>query len=372
MGATEALRVLMVSNAVSRDPRSLYTLELARGLMARGHTVLILTPRQPPPVARRHAEVPLRVEPALERPLLKSLSLGLLFRELQSWEPDILHVQSVRALPQGHLLSSHLGLPTVISAHASGERLRGLRSLVRHGAGIIASTESIREDLVNRGRVAKTNIRVIPIGAPERTVQEPVSWTDRGPRRIPVVATIGELEPRSGLRFFLEAARDVLDSGTQAEFLVVGTGSEKRALRALAERLGVKLRVSFCDPSPDLMQQLSAVDILVVTSLDEAHRPVTLEAMIQAKPVVAFGVGAIFEAIEEEEAGLLVEKGDSRKLAQAIRRLIIKPDFAMRLARRAQEVVGTRFSLARTLDETVDYYRCLIPATTVSSTQEST
>ena len=372
MSETSKLHVLMVADPISQRPRSLYTLELGRGLMEMGHDVLILTSGQETPTGKRYQWIPIKVEPALARPLLRSLSLGTLFGELRDWGAQVLHVQSLRALSVGHLVGSHLGVPTVISVHASGERLRGLRALVRNGAQVIVFTESVRQDLVNRGRVAKESIRVVPIGVPDRPARMPTSWADRRARRIPVVATVGELESGSGVRFFLEAAQQVLQSGTQAEFLIIGTGPERYALRKLTEQLGIKLRVSFCDPSPDVVEQLSAVDIFVVTSLDEAHRPVTLEAMVEGKPVVAFSVGAIFDAIEEDEAGLIVEKGDSRELARAMQRLVSKPDFAMRLARRAQEVVRTRFSLRKTLEETITCYHSLIQAEASSSVESTT
>ena len=357
MSENERLHVLMAAGPVSHGPRSLYTLEMSRGLLELGHDVLILTPRVDMPISRRYQWIPIKAEPALARPIIRSLRLGVLFSELEDWRPDVLHVQSLRAVPIGNLVASHLGLPTVVSAHASGERLWGLRPLVRNGAHVIALTEAIREDLVNRGRVPKESIRVIPIGVADRASGPPVSWLDHGCRRIPVVATIAELEHNCGVQFLLEAAQRVLKTGFDAEFLVIGSGREKRPLRRLAEGLGIRSRVSFSDSAPDIIQQLSAIDILVVTRLDEAHRPITLEAMMQGKPVVAFGVGAIFDAIEEETAGLLVEKGDSEGLARAITRLIAKPDFAMRLASRAQEVVRTRFSLPRALDDTVNCFR---------------
>ena len=357
MADVEKLRVLMVAGPITQGPRSLYTMEMARGLLELGHDVLVLTPLLSIPITRRYQWVPVKAERALSSPLLRSLRLGVLFSELEKWDPDALHVQSLRALSVGNLVASHLALPAVISAHASHERLWGLRSLVRRGAQVIALTEAIRQDLVNRGRIPKESIRVIPIGIPDRSPGPPVSWLDHTPPRVPVVATIDELGPRCGVRFFLEAAKLILSQGIDAEFLVIGSGPAKRSLRLLAEKLAIRSRVSFSDPAPDIIQQLAALDLLVVTSLDEAHRPITLEAMMQGKPVVAFGVGAIFEAIEEETAGLLVPKGDSEGLARAVTRLLTKPDFAMRLARAAQDVVRTRFSLSRALDATVRAYQ---------------
>ena len=206
----DKLRILMAASPITAGPRSLYTLELARGLVEQGHDVLVITPRLGMQVARRYQWIPLRSEPALASPILRSFRLGSLFREIKNWNPDLLHVQSIRALPIGSRISSHLDIPAVVSAHSSGESprfLRTLRALVEQGGQVIASSEAVRQDLVNRGRVTKESIHVIPVGVPDRSSGPPVSWIDQQNRRVPVVATIGDLEPEGGFHFFLEAAR---------------------------------------------------------------------------------------------------------------------------------------------------------------------
>ena len=109
MSETGGLHILLVAGPVNTSPRSLYTLELSRGLLELGHDVLVLTPRQETPIGKRYQWIPVKAVPALMRPLLKSLSLGVLFGELRDWRADVLHVQSLRALSPGHLAGSQLG-----------------------------------------------------------------------------------------------------------------------------------------------------------------------------------------------------------------------------------------------------------------------
>lgn len=359
MTEPDSLHVLMVTGKVNRRVQSLHTLEMARGLMEVGHDVVVVCPsKESAATGKRYQWVPLWADSALSHPVLKSLQLGTLLGRVRDWGPDIVHIQSTEAVRAGQIVRAHLGLPAVISVYGTMHLVRGLRGMAGEGVRFVAATEAIRQELVNRGRVPKDVIRVIPSGVPERAVGPTQSWEDA--RRVPVIGTFGALERRSGHRYFLEAAHTVLEAGVDAEFLIIGVGPEKHALRELAGRLGIRSRISFCDPSPDVAEQLAAVDIFVMSSLDEAQRPVTLEAMMQGKPVVAFGVGTIFEAVEDNVAGLLVPKADSVRLGQAILRLVRKPDFAVRLGRRAQEVVRQRFSLRHTLQQIVALYSQVI------------
>ena len=47
-----------------------------------------------------------------------------------------------------------------------------------------------------------------------------------------------------------------------------------------------------------------------------------LEAQASAKPVVAFDVGGVNEAVRNGETGLLVKRGSTDKLADAIMKLL--------------------------------------------------
>ena len=70
-----------------------------------------------------------------------------------------------------------------------------------------------------------------------------------------------------------------------------------------------------------LSQLYSDCDIFVAPSISESIGLIYLEAMAYAKPVVAFHTGAVPEVIAHSETGILVERGSTAELANALVRL---------------------------------------------------
>ena len=81
-------------------------------------------------------------------------------------------------------------------------------------------------------------------------------------------------------------------------------------------------RVVFTGLRSDVPALLSAADVAVMPSLNEALSNVLLESMAAGAPTVATRVGGTPEALVDEQTGLLVPPGDSQSLAAAISRLL--------------------------------------------------
>ena len=86
-----------------------------------------------------------------------------------------------------------------------------------------------------------------------------------------------------------------------------------------------------------------AADLFVLPSFYEGYGMVYAEAMAHGLPIIATRAGAIPETVPPG-AGLLVPPGNPVALAQALRRVLLDPAFAARLA------AGSRASGARLPD----------------------
>ncbi len=108
------------------------------------------------------------------------------------------------------------------------------------------------------------------------------------------------------------------------ELLIVGSGPEEAALRALAAQEGVSRRVRFLGrlPQEALPEIYTAADILVLASSREGWANVLLEAMACGTPCVATRVGGTPEVITSPIAGELVDARTPVALAEAITRLL--------------------------------------------------
>jgi glycosyltransferase involved in cell wall biosynthesis len=138
-----------------------------------------------------------------------------------------------------------------------------------------------------------------------------------------VVGYVGRLIPEKGLDVLLRAFQQLPQAG---HLLIVGDGSERATLMALAESLGIGSRCRFqtgvaYDLVPDYM---NAMDVLVLPSRTTPHWKeqfgrVLVEAMACQVAVVGSDSGAIPEVIGCPEC--VFPEGDSVALASILRRL---------------------------------------------------
>ena len=115
-------------------------------------------------------------------------------------------------------------------------------------------------------------------------------------------------------------------------------------LRHLVRELGLQVQVRFLGHRSDIRDIVAACDVVLAPSRYEPFGMVVLEAMAQAKPVIATRAGGIPEMIEHGQHGLLIPVDDQSVLADSIRQLIEQPDYRLQLGRQAQQRVSEQFS----------------------------
>lgn len=166
-----------------------------------------------------------------------------------------------------------------------------------------------------------------------------------------VILSVGRKVEKKGYDDLLNALA-LLPSGLHWRFEHVGAGELSDALKAEAARLGIADRCAWLGAQPQqaVFASLARADLFVLASKtaadgDQDGLPnVLMEAAHQGLPVVSTRAAAIAEFVEDGETGLLVPPAAPDALGAALARMIADPDLRQRLARRAGEVVRTRFS----------------------------
>ena len=101
-------------------------------------------------------------------------------------------------------------------------------------------------------------------------------------------------------------------------------------------------------PQDELIEQYDRADILLVPSLwQEPFGLVVLEAMARGLPVIASKIGGLVEIVTHEVNGLLVEPGDERELALAMRELLNNAEKRTRLGQAGRATVQERFTIEK-------------------------
>jgi len=133
--------------------------------------------------------------------------------------------------------------------------------------------------------------------------------------------------------------------GIPVRCIVAGTGPEEGRLRALSEKRGLKDRVVFTGFYDDPLSLVGAMDVFALPSEKEGLPRVVLEAMLMERPVVASRIPGVDEVVVDGKTGLLVEPGDHRALADALKGLFDSPEKRTAMGREGRERVETGFSM---------------------------
>ena len=206
---------------------------------------------------------------------------------------------------------------------------------------VVANSQAAAERL-RFERVPEHKIAVIPNGLDFAPYQAP----SRRPR-LRKVTMVANLRPEKGHDVLIDAAVEVLRRFPDAQFELVGGGTELQALLARAESRGVLHAFTFLGHRDDVPERLADADIFVLPSRSEAFPNGVLEAMATGLPIVASAVGGIVELIHDGTTGLLVPAGDAAALADRICRLMNDAAFAARLGGAARDEALARYSFDR-------------------------
>lgn len=198
---------------------------------------------------------------------------------------------------------------------------------------VIATNESYAEVATTRGRVPSDRVTVVRNGPIlERWRPVPPDPSLRAKAAI-VVGYVGEMGVQDGIEYLLRALVQLtVTLGRQdVHAVLIGTGSDKPRLEALARELGLDAFVTFTGrvSDEDLLRLLGTADVCVSPDpknpfTDRSTMIKMTEYMALSKPIVAFDLRE--HRVTAGDAALYAEANDVRAFARAIERLMDDPE----------------------------------------------
>ncbi|WP_445149032.1 glycosyltransferase [Baekduia sp. Peel2402] len=279
---------------------------------------------------------------------------------------DVVHTEGWEDLRLGVLAVGALravGATVVQTEHNTFEREASLertrKTLARMTARTIVHTES---DLPRAYATERGAVDVIPhgeYGGLARTGGDGDRARARAALGVPVdapaVLLFGQLRSDKGLGDLLGAALEV----EALHVIVAGEdlgapAAERDAIAALGSRL--HLRAEFI-PMSDAADLFAAADAVVLPYKRASQSGVLLLAYGFGRPVVAYPVGGLAEAVEDGETGWLSAAPSPDALAEALRAVVAAgPDEAARRGANGRELAETRFAWDAIARRTRDTY----------------
>jgi glycosyltransferase involved in cell wall biosynthesis len=374
------------------DTQATYVHDINRHLVRRGHVVTVVTPGDSSlpaadqfdgvEVLRFPMELPLdltygRVAQSRVNLMGKLARVAVMAHYLEAQYratvgvvrergADVIHAHwAIPTGPAAVQAARKLGLASVITMHGGDVYVNPeqgydfptrwyvrppLRWTLRHAGALTAITEDCRQHALRAGAPSES-IHLVFNGTDLRRFSPAPAGKVVDPRYGPqMIFACRQLFPRKGIRFLIEAAALLKPRFPALHVVVAGDGFERPELIKLAESLGIADRVTFLGwvANSDLPPYYRAAAISVIPSLEEGFGIPAAEAMGCETAVVASDAGGLPEVVEHGVTGLIVPRGDSRALADAMAALLADPLRRAQMGRAGRERALRLFDWDRT------------------------
>jgi len=180
------------------------------------------------------------------------------------------------------------------------------------------------------------------------------------PPGIPVLGAVGRLAAEKQYPHLLKSLSILKNQGIEFIALIVGDGPDRKPLESLAKKMSLNDRIRFLGQRNDVIQLLELMDVFVFSSGGEAFSITLLEAMAKAKPVVAFDVKGVDEAIVTHKTGFLVPFGDVEGFADKVKLLLESPEMALQMGKSGFKRVNTEFDIRSNIKKLEALYESLL------------
>lgn len=280
---------------------------------------------------------------------------------LKEEKPQIVHSHLFKAAMFAAPIAKRVGgIYVVDTAHIREAWRKGLKTayfidrlVYRKVDRIIAVSHAVRNYLVEVKKLPPSKITVVHNGVHVEKFRTAQTKPTNGRLTFGV---IGRLEIQKGHRYFLEAVKLLGRTADQAQFNIIGEGSLRAELEAMARQLGIEERINFLGFRSDIVKAFDELDVLVLPSLFEGLPLVALEASAMGKAVIVTNVDGSPEAVAHNETGIVVPPEDPPALKAAMERLIMHRSQIETFGRNARDRVARDFNVNKQVRETEKIY----------------
>jgi glycosyltransferase involved in cell wall biosynthesis len=181
---------------------------------------------------------------------------------------------------------------------------------------------------------------------------------------VTLVGIVGRLTEIKNHEMFLESVARL--KRERARFVIIGDGSLRESLETKARSLGIEKDVIFAGGRKDPEYFYPALDICALTSRNEGTPLTLIEAMANARPVIATSVGGVVDLLGEVvedagdykicERGISVRPDDADGFAAGLLRLIEDTSVRERVSQQGFEFVDCNYRKERLLEDIKDLY----------------
>lgn len=272
----------------------------------------------------------------------------------------ILYLDALPLLQPAKLLTSCRGAAEQIMPLLEPERIHQLRQVFSQMDAVHCVSADIQRTAEHYGLRPEQAFINHPAIDPQRFQRKrPYLAKTQGPWNI---LSVGRLHWKKGLEFGVLAIHQLVKSGFDVHYAVIGGGDEEEKLHYLIATLGLEGHVKLLgrQPSAKVYQILEETDIFLLPSLSEGLSNAVIEAMSMEVPVVSTLVGGMGEAITDGKDGFLVPSLQADSLADKVKYLLENPILRVQIGIAGRRRILQSFYISHQLDIFLETYKYLL------------
>ena len=274
----------------------------------------------------------------------------------------------------GHVFHSYYGRSRT-RVFLAIERL--LARMITDRLIVISKQQSV--EIGEKFRVGRSEqIKVIPLGLDLRVFEDHASRRARFrhelciPDHTILIGIVGRLTEIKNHQMFLNVVSRLKSIDPkfrrqgEVRFIVIGDGALRETLEQQAYALDIDKDVIFVGGRKDPEYFYPALDLVALTSRNEGTPLTLIEAMANARPVVATNVGGVVDLLGDVvedgpyqvcRRGIAVPPGDEEAFAAGLSRIIHDQSLRQELGERGLEFVEVNYSKERLFEDIKSLYQ---------------
>lgn len=386
---------------------AVFSHNLALGLAARGHEVLVLCPSQTGKNYTRtengvkvnylkstEAKVyPDQIHPAKKHGLFYKHGFKVsvfpyrqIKKALNAFQPDVVHIQvsdpiglSVVAyarkydIPvvttehnQPEVITDPLKMPTPLKKPMNALLASYFKNRQSKSDFVTMPTKKAIHHLLGSGK---------PFPVPVAAVSNGVDLSNFNPGRAPakiyekyhidksakIALYVGRVDPEKSVGTVIKAFNEARLKVPHAELVIVGDGVDRPRLEALAKTLGIADKVHFLGRvlPPELYELYKLGDVFVTASEIETQGIVLIEAAATGLPLIAVDSGAVSEVCITGKNGYLCKPGDVAEIKDALESILTDDALRTKFSENSLKI-ASEHDFNHTLDQFINIYERVI------------
>lgn len=360
------LSILHTESSTGWGGQEIRILTEAAGMIARGHKVVLVTP----PEAEIAPAAVKRGIPTVTLPIAWKNWAGFCamraYLKAHGHEFDVINTHSstdswlvaaaCATLPNMPPLVRTRHVSTTIHNKLTTKWL--YQKATRH---IVTTGEALRQQLHRDNGFTRDSMTSIRTGIDlqyYRPLEQSTMRSKLGVAHRPTIGILATLRDWKGHDQLLDAWMTLKNEFPDWQILFIGDGPRRAHLEARVDELGMRDSVMLVGNQDNVPEWLACIDLFVLPSYGEEGVPQGLmQAMACGKPAISTPIGAIGEALQDGQTGLMTPPKDVPKLTDTLRRLMQDEALRLQFAAASLAYAQGNFGIDSMLDRMEQVFR---------------